>query len=672
MLSGILLAFAAVVAAPQQDADAAFLKQFDRAIELADRVNQDRAVQKYRRAAFDAYMAKAERAKWDDEWIQAFAASWKRVFRSDFPEIYSKYLTDLSPELSSKRSDAIYRLSQLYDVNRQAISSRDPADWQKMIEGIEAGGILLDLMEAGDKYYQGISQMFLAYAYNTAYRDGGGDDFQALKATENYLKLRKELDLTNDPDFQNMEKLLGELQARLGIEVEKEEREVKESPFTIQPLEGAEWIEVPLEAGSIKKPGSMQFPSDIADLDSRHWLTIAIGGEGERFPITPAYGGDDVMFAGPGGPVQVERLRGNKFVIHAGDEPSEEFTLKSKPTLVEFTQKLADGAVVPRAILVAGGAEQDQFQGLQVNTGMSELGGVIFYRSVAIRTGETPFGDLVLYDCDSDGQFGRFPARVAGSAAMPTDVYYNRFDAMTLGKMKQALPFSRWISDGKTWYEIEWPEHPGKAEMVRIREAGPNLGTLQVKFKGPKGLDLVSLILRHETKKNEGLYIDVSGKSPFEVPIGRYVVVQGMLRGDDGEECIIQPPSDIPFSVIVDQGDPAVLEFGKPFTIVAEPVIEGNEVRIDPESFRVVGVAGETYMQHLYAPFDEIEVEVKGGKKFLMTQAEPEAVAGNWHAAYFPVSESAELPKSGEAIVRLTVKKHPWFGKLQSEWIGED
>ena len=69
MLSGILLAFAAVVAAPQQDADAAFLKQFDRAIELADRVNQDRAVQKYRRAAFDAYMAKAERAKWDDEWI---------------------------------------------------------------------------------------------------------------------------------------------------------------------------------------------------------------------------------------------------------------------------------------------------------------------------------------------------------------------------------------------------------------------------------------------------------------------------------------------------------------------------------------------------------------------------------------------------------------------------
>lgn len=673
MLSGLLLTVAALAAPIQQDADAAFHKQFDQAIKLADRVNQDRAVQKYRRAAFDSFMAKAERAKWEDEWIQAFAASWKRVYRSSFPETYSKYLSNLEPAKSTTRAKAIARLAQLYDINRQAISSRNPDDWQKMIEGIEAGGILLELMETDDKYYQGICQMFLAYAYNTAYRDGGGDDFQALKATEAFLKLREELDLTNDADFQNMEKLLVELQERLGIEVEKkEEREVKASPFTIQPAEGAEWIEVKLEHQPIKKPGSIEFPSDIADLDTRHWLSIAIGKEGESSLITPAYGGNDVMFAGPAGPVQVERIRGSKFVIHAGDEPSEEFSLSTKPKMVEFNQRLADGAVVPRAILVAGGSEQDQFQGLTVNTGLSELGGVMFYRSVSARVGETPFGELTLYDCDSDGQFGRFPARVAGSAAMPNNVYYNRFDGMTLGKSKKAMPFSRWITDGKAWYEIEWPEHPGKAESVRIRAANPNLGTLQVKFKGPKGMRLVSMILRHETKKNEGLYIDVSGKSPFQVPLGRYTVVQGMLRGKDGQECIIQPPSDIPFSVIVDKGEPSVLEFGKPFKLVAVPVVDGDQVGIDPESLRVVGVAGETYMQHLYAPFDEIEVDVKGGKSFTMEQAKPEQVAGNWHAAYFPVSGTSPLPKSGEVSLRLSVKKHPWFGKLESDWISTD
>ncbi|MCH2102315.1 MAG: hypothetical protein MK209_10390, partial [Planctomycetes bacterium] len=223
MLSGLLLTVLAIAVPLQQDANAAFQKQFDQAIKVADRVNQDRAVQKYRRAAFDTFMAKVERAKWEDEWIQNFAGSWKRVYRSNFPEFYSKYLTDLEPSKATQRNKTITRLAQLYEVNRQAIASRSPEDWQKMIEGIEAGGILLELMQTEDRYYQGICQMFLAYAYNTGYRDGGGDDFQALKATEAFLELREELDLTNDADFQNMEKLLIELQDRLGIEIKKDD-----------------------------------------------------------------------------------------------------------------------------------------------------------------------------------------------------------------------------------------------------------------------------------------------------------------------------------------------------------------------------------------------------------------------------------------------------------------
>lgn len=674
MLAGFLLSVAMLLAPPQQDADA-FLKQFAQATKVADRVGQDRAVQKYRRAAFDTFMAKAERADWGDDWIQAFSASWKRVYRSDFPEIYSKYLTELAPEKATLRAKAISRLAGLYEANRAAINSRKAEDWQVMIEGIEPGNILIDLMDAEDKYYQAICQMFLSYAYNTGYRtDGGGDDFQALKAVESFLKLREELDYTNDNDFSNMEKLLVELRDRLGIEAPSEgpEREAKESPFTIHPAEAAEWIEVPLEAAAIKKPGSIEFPSDIADMDSRHWLTIAIGKVEEEVSITPAYGGTDVLWAGPGGPVRVMRVKSNKFQILAGDEPSEEFSLSNKPKLVEFNQKLSDGEVVPRALLVAAGAEQDEFQGVQVNTGLSELGGVMFYRSVSTRVGETPFGDLILYDCDSDGQFGRTPARVAGSAAMPKDVYFNRFDAMTLGKMKKALPFSRWISDGKQWYEIEWPEHPGKAESVRIRQAAPTLGKLDVSFKGPKGMRLVNMILRSETSKTEGLYLDVSGKGPFEVPLGRYVVVQGMLRGKDGEEIIIQPPTDIPFAIIIDKGEASQLEFGKPFKLVAEPLIEGDEVKVDVETIRIVGSAGETYMQNLYGPLENIEVDVKGGKSFSLEKAKTEDVAGNWHAAYVPVSGSSPLPKDGIAIIRLSMKKHPWFGKLTSDWISSD
>ena len=94
MLAGILLALSAVLTPPQQDA-AEFNKRFDQAVRLSDRVAQDRAVQKYRKEAFNAFLAQVERASWGDEWLEAFAGSWKRLYRSEFPEIYSKYRSGL-------------------------------------------------------------------------------------------------------------------------------------------------------------------------------------------------------------------------------------------------------------------------------------------------------------------------------------------------------------------------------------------------------------------------------------------------------------------------------------------------------------------------------------------------------------------------------------------------
>lgn len=672
MLAGLLLALTTLLV-PQQDAEE-FNKRFDQAIRLSDRVGQDRAVQKYRKEAFNAFMAKVERASLGDEWIDAFAASWKRIYRSDFPEIYAKYHAGLDGEKSSKRGKAIAKLAGLYEVNIRAVGSRQAADWQELIDGIEGSGLLFELMEVEDKYYQAIAQMFLASAHNTEYRkDGGGDDFQALKAAEAFLKLRDELQLTNDAEYGNVERLLAEIRARLGIEdPKKEEHEAKASPFAINPAEGAEWVDIPLSNEVLEKPETVELPSDVADMDTRHWLFTTVNEAGKMYNFSPSYSGDDLMWAGQRGPVQIERIRGNKFVIHAGADPSEEFTLKTKPELVEFEQKLSDGEVVRRALLVAGGAEQDQFQGIQVNTGMTEGGGVIFYRSVSIRTGETPFGEIALYDADSDGQYGRIPPRYGGSWAMPKETYYQRFDGITLGKMKAAVPFSKWITDGAgNWFELEFPQHLGTATHMRMRQAAPTLGTLEVDFGKPKGLELVSLILKADSKVVEGLMIDVSGKGPFEVPIGRYSVVQGLLRGDDGEECLLLPPGDIPMTVIVDEGEPAVLELGKPFKLVAEPLVEGDSVTIDPESLRVVGVAGEMYLQHLYAPLRDIEVQVKGGKKFTLEAPDADTVAGDWHTAYFPAPTLGELPKSGEVTLRLSVKKHPWFGKLTSDWLGD-
>ncbi len=672
MLSGLLLCLTALLI-PQQDAKADFNKRFNQALKVNDRVAMDRAISKYKIKALEVFLENAERTKWGNPWLQEFANSWKRVNRSDFPMIYSQYLTNLEPEMSERRGMAISRLIPLFEMNAVATKSRKGEDWQKMVEVLEPGGLMLEFMEVGDLYYLSTCNSFLANCYYSEHRETGGDDFQAFKAAENFIKQRKELQYTNDPTFSNVEGMMENLRATLGIEdpEKKHERAAKESPYTIHDMEGEDWHEIPMDFHVEKKPGKVQHPSDIADLDRINWRYMATGKIGDKIGMPAAYGGEDVLFCGPRGPITLMRVKANKFQLDAGGLLSEEFSLSTKPKLLKFDQKLTDGTILPQAIMVAGGSEGDMLQGIQVNAGLNDNGGLMFYRNAAARTGKTPFGNLTLFDFDGDGSFGKFPARVAGSVAMPREKYYNRFDSITLGNMKNALPFSRWITDRKgNWFELEWKDQ-GHLESLRIKKVQPTLAPLKVSFKGPKGLKLVSMVLRSESSKTKGLYLDVAGKSPLEVPIGRYQVVQGLLRGKDGHECIIQPPTDIPFTILVERDEENKMDFGGPFKLYADPVVEGGNVSINRESLKVIGIAGESYMMPLGAPLTGVVVDVRGGKSFELVEAAGEAVAADWHEAFFPVSGTTPVPKSGKVEIRLSLKKHPWFGKLSSDWIEE-
>ena len=672
MLSGLLLCLTALLVPQQDDGKADFNKRFNQALKVNDRVAMDRAISKFKIKALEVFLERAERTKWGNPWLEEFSNSWKRVNRSEFPAIYSKYISGLDDETSLRRNEAIARLIPLFAINAEATKSRKGEDWQKIVEVLEPGGLLLEFMEVGDVYYLATCNSLLTNCYYKEYRDEGGDDFQAYKAAENFIKQRTELQYTNDPTFNNIEKILENLRVTLGIEdPNKKEHAAKESPYTIHDMEGEDWHEIDLKYFVEKKPGKVQHPSDLADLDRINWRFMGLTPIGQKAPIHAAYGGDDVLFGGPRGPLLIHRVKANKFQIDAGGLLSEEFSLSPKPKLIEFEQKLTDGTVMKQAIFVAGGTQADQLQGHTVNAGLTEQGGLMFFRNAGARTGKTPFGNLSLYDYDGDGTFGRLPVRVAGSVAMPKEKYYNRFDSITMGSMKNALPFSRWITDRKgNWFELEWDD---KVDLnkIRIKKVAPKLATLKVNFKSPKGLKLVSMVLRSETSKTKGLYLDVAGKSPMEVPIGRYQVVQGLMRGKDGHECIIQPPTDIPFTVLVEEGEENKLDFGGPFKLYADPIVEGGTVSINRESLKVVGIAGESYMMPLGAPLTGIVVKVKGGKEFELEEANAEAVAADWHEAYFPVSGTTPTPKSGKVEIQLSLKKHPWFGKLSSDWIEE-
>jgi hypothetical protein len=672
MLSGLLLCLTALLI-PQQDAKVEFQKRFNQALKVNDRVAMDRSISKYKVKALEVFLDRAETTKWGHPWLEEFSNSWKRVHRSEFPSIYSQYISSLDAATEERRSKAIFRLIPLFQLNADATSSRKGEDWQKLVEILEPGGLMLEFMELDDKYYLATCNSFLVNCYNKEYRDEGGDLFQAFKAAESFTKLRDELQYKNDPTYSNVRKILINLRAELGIEDPdgKAERVAKESPFTIHDVEGEDWVDVPLRFFIEKKPGKIQHPSDIADSDRINWRYMGVSKEGDKAVVLPAYGGEDVLFGGPRGQVFLSRIKANKFQIEAGADPSEEFSLALKPKLIQFDQKLSDGTTIPQALWVAGGSEADMLQGQQVNSGLNPDGGLMFFRNAAARSGKTPFGDLTLYDYDGDGSFGRLPVRVAGSVAMPSGKYYNRFDSITLGGMKIALPFSRWVTDRKgSWFELEW-EPVGNLEKVRIKKVAPTLAPLTVSFKGPKGLKLVSMVLRSETSKTKGLYLDVTGKGPHQLPIGRYQVVQGLMRGKDDVECIIQPPSDIPFTIMIEKGEENRLDFGGPFKLYADPVVADGNVGIDRESLKVVGIAGESYMMPLGAPLRGIEVQIKGGKSFELVDADAEAIAKDWHEAYFPVSGTAPVPKSGKVEIKLSLKKHPWFGKLSSDWIEE-
>lgn len=673
MLSGLLLCLTALLVPQQDEAKADFHKRFNQALKVNDRVAMDRSISKFKIKALEVFLEQAERSKWGNPWLQEFANSWKRVNRSEFPSIYSQYISGLDDEMASRRSAAIQRLIPLFEMNAVATKSRKGEDWQKIVEVLEPGGLLLEFMEVDDKYYLATCNSLLTNCYYQEYRESGGDDFQAFKAAENFIKLREELQYTNDPTYNNIDKILANLRATLGIEDpnKKDERKAKESPYTIHDMEGEDWVDVPMSYFVEKKPGKVQHPSDLADMDHMNWRFMGVGKIGDKVPMLAAYGGEDVLFGGPRGPILVVRTKANKFQLDAGGLLSEEFSIGTKPKLIEFEQKLTDGTVLPQAIMVAGGTNADMLQGIQVNAGLTENGGLLFYRNAAARTGKSPFGNLTLYDYDGDGLFGRLPVRVAGSVAMPKEKYYNRFDSITLGNMKNALPFSRWITDRKgNWFELEW-ETEGELKQLRMKKVAPILATLEVNFKSPKGLNLVSMVLRSEVTKTKGLYLDVADKSPMQVPIGRYQVVQGLLRGKDGQECIIQPPSDIPFTVLIEKDEENKLDFGGPFKLYAEPVVADGQVSVNRETLKVIGIAGESYMMPLGAPLNGVVVEVKGGKEFELVEASGEAVAADWHEAFFPISGSAPTPKSGEVQIRLSMKKHPWFGKLSSDWIEE-
>ncbi len=669
MLASLLLAvpISAAAVPVMQDPAEEFRTQYAAALELNDKKAIDGLLRKFKDSAITEFVSTAgDRAQNPSEslnvWVDTFIDSWQRVHHSSFARNYDRYLQLMSETTRRNRFEIITKnYPLLITMHAEALQKKTEAAWEPVRQDSEV--VVPALRQTGDQYYLAVLLYIQGNAFNSDLTDAGGDDQRALDCYVDYMAVRENLGLTNDQDYDTVRKLAAEMRAKLGLP-DPETGEVgqrKVSRFEIQPAEGADWVDVALAFGLEKKPLAVSHPNDLADDHRLSWMLAGTHEAGTEAPLHPF-----------DPPVVVRRTAFAKFVLDGGDGPSEEFKLATKPVTVPYRRKLADGRVVDHALMLAGGIDRDMYHGAELNLSVNDGSSTVFYRSIAAMTGDTPFGKLTLYDTNGDGAYGYGELGLTGAHGMPKDTWLYRYDSVLLGKGKQAQPYSRFITDGKGgWFELQVEDHiyPG---AIKLRQMAPKTGKIKISMKGLKGVKLSSLVLNAETSQIKGTMIDLMvGKGGvLEVPIGRYKFQQGLVRGSKGSEAIIVPGTGLGITIDVAEGATEVLEFGAPFTFQVDKRLEGNRLLIDGETICVTGKAGERYVRSVGAPLFGVEVELKGEKAAgELRGSTAEEVMAHWPFAYLPQSLELELKKGAMPPVRMTMKKHPWFGKIDTGWV---
>lgn len=668
MLSLLLCVSSALGVFPQDPSDK-FVRDFGMALKVNDTRNQDLLLRRNHKIARDYFINYIVPVKSpEDPWVEAFAQSWKRAYRSDFPLNYIKIISGLSRESSGIRADATG--SRLIAINKlyvAAVKSKAPEDWEKF--RVEALPLEEDLAAIGDLYFQAVVLQLIGDSFFPDFQDGKGDAEKAFEFWGKFLETRKLLDYDSDPEYDKVHRDWKGLRYELGLEPESSESKVV-SPFEIQPVEGESWERLPLLYSVEEVSDQDGRSSDKSTSFVTDWFvasTLKVGSS-QRFPLH--CDATDCLAGAGASPISLVRDKVNSFYLEAGGDPSEQFGLGLKPVLVEFEHKSQDSLLTKHAIWVATGKEKGNINGIELNQGMQEGGGLMYFRPATTYEAKTPWGVFRYFEDNWDHLYGRWSPSIAGMVGVPPGIFLKRFDSVSIGRSKKAHPASPYFPNDKgEWFEVRLPES-SMPEFVKIRRVNPTLGDLKVVSKGFRDVKLSTLILKSLTKELEGTYVEVvASRQPVKLPIGNYEMVQGFLRGKDGESALILPPNDSPLLISVNKEETQVLNIGAPFNLHASFGVEDGSMQLDSASVYVSGKSGERYYALNGAPLNELRIQVKGGKKGDTEPAASKEIQTDWNLAFFSAPFSLPAPKKGDIAIKISVKKHPWFGKLSSDWI---
>ncbi len=419
--------------------------------------------------------------------------------------------------------------------------------------------------------------------------------------------------------------------------------------------EGSDWVTWVTSYKPLKSPDAVTSPSVYwsTNLMLWRWCTYMAGVNELPFKLHPFQADLRVIKEGSKG-----------YLDLTGDDKGdlEVKIIDGKPSVAEFAAGPEKDADRYALFLMTIGQSQ-QYLGQSVN-----FNNRCVYRPAFYRQGKILDQPLLVFDDNCSGTIG--DALERRDAILHGNPSFIDTDAMIIGKGTDAIPFSDFVKVGESWHRLK-VTHP-QATEIQSRELSIQSGFIQVKWNGP--VAPASLVVA-EVRDFQGAYFNVAGKTPVEVPAGRYEIAYGKLevgKGMNADQAWILKGKSQPFEVKA--GEIFTLSMGAPYTFdfaVENPakkfVVKGRTLVV----YDVLGaMVGRIYDE---IPVPEVSVRTESGSSVGppkdMKRIDSETFNKDNSLAWFPADFEVEKGGTAKYQARLSLKKHKLLGgPFDSEW----
>lgn len=647
--------------AAAQDPNTTFRLDFDKAAKIGSKSKMDSLMRDNMDAGIFCILNTSEliASSPNDvlyERFEALSGSWTRCFETDFPSKMERFFARMNANQKRNR----FTQKQKFDkVNRQQIEAIAAKDKKALLRiADEYASLARGFEELGDRWMVGQCYIGVATSLEETHHGKKADLRRVADGYSRFVAIREDLGV-KDRTYKQSVPRLKSLEA-LGFGNGgggASGGAGGEAAAPAGPKSTGAAVTAKLSFSPFKAVKDTQRPNYYLDEHRQIWPTVVLQGKGSTG-----------KFARVADSPTMTRAASSKVTIDGGGV-DESWPLRGKLEPVTF--ELGTGASKRRwAVLCDMGREEDYYQGITMNLGMTDTSLALYFVPGGAMEGEIAGESVQIVDDNIDGIYGSLPQRWP-HFGMVKDAYQPEFDSIRIGGAKKAQPFSEYVNLGAAgWHKLE-AVNGGvelKAEPFEFKT-----GTVQLKSKGLKP---DYFVLKGIGADLENTYIDISGGKKVEVPIGRWELCFGLVRKGKKMQmmkAVILPTDNMPVYDVI-EGKNVTVESGAPFTFDFEYEASGSGVAMDGTSVRVLGAGGEAY-ERIYGavPIPEASVRKKGGKRAVMTEKLKPALDQDgvqkhgWAALWKPLDK--EIPaKVGDAEVQLMEKKNRLFGKITSDW----